>query len=74
MLKEIINIEHNNLSHQEVLVKNFYLNELCRLNKDFDAKLRNLINENLDKCNLPKQVSLKDFTQEEILDITNPIK
>jgi hypothetical protein len=73
-IKQIIDTEHSELDVHQLLIKSYYINELLRKDKDFDADIRKRMLKSLKNGIIPsKRISLKEFTQEELTDITNPL-
>lgn len=74
-LQEIISKPHSELNPMEQVSKIFYINELLRLDEQFDNRLRFAMRDSLKKGTVPSnKVTLADFTQAELLDLTNPIE
>jgi hypothetical protein len=73
-IKQIIDTPHEDLSINEIIIKSYYVNELLRKDKSFDIDVRKRMLKSIKDGIIPsKRISLKEFTSEELNDITNPL-
>ena len=74
-IQEIMTVPHKFLQPVEQTSKIFYINELLRLDESFDDKVRKAMWDSIKNGIIPsKKVTLADFTEAELLDLTNPIE
>ena len=74
-LKHILDTEHLQLENNQKMIKSFYVNEFLRLDPTFDDIVRKAMLKSLKRGHVPaKRIGLENFSQEEILDITNIIE
>lgn len=73
-LQEIVETKQEEINPSEQITKIFYINELLRLDPVFDRDLRLAMAKSIKRGVTPsKKVTLSDFSQEELLDVINPI-
>lgn len=74
-LKDILDTTHLDLENNQKMIKSFYINEFLRLDPIFDEIVRKAMLKSIKRGHAPaKRIGLENFTQEEILDITNIIE
>ena len=74
-IQEIMTVPHKVLQPVEQTSKIFYISELLRLDENFDDVIRRAMWSSVKKGIIPsKKVTLADFTEAELLDLTNPIE
>jgi hypothetical protein len=73
-IEELIHVKHEDVRHSDKIAKILYINELLRLDPIFDENIRVAMTESINRGTIPsKKVTLSEFSDEELLDMLNPI-
>jgi hypothetical protein len=73
-LQDVVETSQEEITFGDQMTKIFYINEFLRLDPLFDREVRAAIAKSMKRGVTPcKKVTLSEFTDEELLDMLNPI-